>query len=382
MAFPSKPLTQLLGSNGPFRPLNSQKQYSRIEHTTSRKLTCSTGPVHALTYSSSPSSYILTGSSDRSIRLYNPSRPSSNSSLTTNAAKLAPPKPTQLIQTYAAHGYEVLSISVASDNATFASCGGDRAVFLWDVTTAKTIRRFAGNNGHTARVNDVCFAGVGDSVLISGSFDSSVRIWDVKSNSMKPIMVLEEAKDSISCVLSGSQAGKGGEFEVVTGSVDGRVRYYDLRMGSMDVDVIGASVTSLQRTRDGKGILVGALDSSVRLMDRENGGLLKAYRGGKNEEFRLRCCFGGNERWILCGNEEVSGPDGEVLVWDTLSGEVVERIRVEGSIQEGKKKIGRDGKERERQNVISCVAWKGDGRGDQWCCAGIDGIVTVFGNES
>ncbi|CZT05528.1 related to S.pombe beta-transducin [Rhynchosporium agropyri] len=350
MAFPSKPLTQLLGSNG---------------------------PVHALTYSSSPSTYILTGSADRSIRLYNPSRPSSGL-----ADPLAPPKPTQLIQTYSAHGYEVLSLSVANDNATFASAGGDRSVFLWDVGTAQTIRRLGGNQGHTARVNTVTFAGQGESVLVSGSFDASVRIWDLKSQSYKPIMVLEDARDSISCVLAGRDGGIGGsEFEIVTGSVDGRVRCYDLRFGRTETDVIGTSVTSLERTRDGKGLLVGGLDNSIRLMDRDNGGLLKSYKaqGWKNEEFRLRSGFGSRDRWVLCGNEDVSGPDGEVMVWDTMSGEVLERIKVEGSQAEGKRKIGIDGKEKIRKNVISCVAWKENGRGDQWCCAGTDGIVTVFG---
>ncbi|KAE8443664.1 hypothetical protein EG329_001522 [Mollisiaceae sp. DMI_Dod_QoI] len=345
MAFLSKPLTQLLGSNG---------------------------PVHALTYSSTPSTYILTGSSDRSIRLYNPSRPSSNPSLPSNP--LAPPRPTQLIQTYTAHGYEILSLTVSTDNSTFASAGGDRSVFLWDVSTAQTIRRFGGNAGHTARINDVTFAGAGDSLLISGSFDASVRIWDVKTGNMKPVMTLDDARDSVSCVLVG-------EAEIWAGSTDGRVRAYDLRMGRVETDVIGSPVTSLQRTRDGKGVLVGGLDSCMRLMDRESGGCLRTYKGEEwvNEEFRLRSCFGGNERWVLCGNEGVKGDDGEVVVWDTLTGNVVERIKVEGSKVEGKKKIGRDGKEKEKMNVISCVAWKENGRGDQWCCAGTDGIVTVFG---
>lgn len=326
--------------------------------------------------------YILTGSSDRSIRLYNPSRASSTSS--SNLIAGAAPKPAQLIQTYSAHGYEVLAVSVAADNATFASCGGDRAVFLWDVATAKTLRRFAGNNGHTSRINDVCFAGAGDSVLISGSLDTTVRIWDVKSNSQKPIMILNEARDSISCVLSGSQAGKGGEYEIMAGSVDGRVRYYDLRMGQMDMDVVGTSVTSLQRTRDGAGVLVGGLDSCVRLLDRTNGGLLRTYKaeGWKNDEYRLRSCFGGSEKWVICGNEATKGVDGEVLVWDTLSGEVKDRVQVPGSMQGGKKRIGSDGKEKEKRNVISCVAWKENGRGDQWCCAGTDGVVTVFGLEA
>jgi mitogen-activated protein kinase organizer 1 len=335
-----------------------------------------------LAYSSSPSTYILTGSADRSIRLYNPSRSPATTAHPTNP--LAPPKPTQLIQTYSAHGYEVLDISVAADNASFASVGGDRSVFLWDVATAQTIRRFGGNHGHSARINAVAFAGSGDSVLVSGSFDASVRIWDVKSQQMKPIMVLEEARDSVSCILAGGAAGMGGEYEILAGSVDGRVRYYDLRMGRLETDVIGASVTSLQRTRDGKGILVGALDSSLRLIDRDSGGLLKAYKADwwKNEEFRLRSAFGGNERWVLCGNEDVKGADGEVLVWDTLTGKVVERIGVLGSQAEEKKRISTDGKVKERRNVVSCVAWKESGRGDQWCCAGTDGIVSVFGPAS
>ena len=223
------------------------------------------------------------------------------------------------------------------------------------------------------------FAGEGDSVLVSGSFDASVRMWDVRSQNGKPIMVLDDARDSVSCVLAG---GRGeAMYEILAGSVDGRVRCYDVRMGRLEVDVIGTSVTSLQRTRDGKGVLVGGLDGCVRLMDRDGGGLLKKYvdEGWKNEEFRLKSSFGGNERWVLCGNENVKGDDGEVVVWDTMTGNVAERIKVEGSKVEGKKKIGRDGKEQQKRNVISCVAWKEDGRGDSWCCAGTDGIVTVFG---
>jgi mitogen-activated protein kinase organizer 1 len=277
-----------------------------------------------------------------------------------------------------------LDISVAADNASFASVGGDRSVFLWDVATAQTLRRFGGNQGHTSRINSVAFAGNGDSVLVSGSFDASVRIWDVKSQQMKPIMVLEDATDSVSCVLAGPAAGAAGEYEILAGSVDGRVRCYDLRNGALHTDVIGLSVTSLQRTRDGRGLLVGALASSIRLMDRDSGGLLKSYKhdGWKNSEFRMRSTFGGNERWVLCGNEDVSGNDGQVAVWDTLSGEVIEKVQVPGSTTGEKQRIGADGKVKEKKNIISCIAWKENGRGDQWCCGGTDGIITVFGPPS
>ena len=199
-------------------------------------------------------------------------------------------------------------------------------------------------------------------------------------------MILAEAKDSISAVLAARDGGSN-SYELLAGSVDGRVRIYDVRMGSLEEDVIGASVTSLARTRDGKGVLVGCLDSSVRLMDRDNGGLLKRYEGFTNDEFRLESAFGANERYVLCGNEKPTAKsndagvvDGEVVVWDTVSGKVVERVRVPGNAAANRKRVvGSDGKEKERRNIISCLAWKERGRADQWCCAGTDGVVTVFG---
>jgi len=33
----------------------------------------------------------------------------------------------------------------ANDNSRFASCGSDKQVFLWDVGTGRTIRRFDGH---------------------------------------------------------------------------------------------------------------------------------------------------------------------------------------------------------------------------------------------
>ena len=69
-------------------------------------------------------------------------------------------------------------------------------------------------------------------MVVSGSYDATVRLWDCKSQSTKPIQVLEEARDGVSSLHALGH-------EIVTGSVDGRVRVYDLRMGMMFVDVIG-----------------------------------------------------------------------------------------------------------------------------------------------
>ncbi|KAK4680008.1 hypothetical protein QC764_209210 [Podospora pseudoanserina] len=357
--FPTRPVAQLVGSNG---------------------------PIHALTYSSPPSTYILTGSSDRSIRLYNPT------STTPSPLPNSPPTG-RLIQTYTgAHTYEVLSLSVSSLNDRFASSGGDRTVFLWDVTTALPLRRLGSAStahSHTGRVNAVLFSGHDDSLVISGGHDTTVRIWDVKSNSNKPVQVLSDAKDAITSLA----VPQNGNPEVITGSVDGRVRSYDIRMGRCTTDVIGTPVTSLSLSKDGKTVLVGGLDSKMRLFDRRDGTCLKTYEhpGWKNTELRVQSCLGGKERYVVAGDEltsEAAGvtgttsqEEGKIWAWDLLTGKLVATVTVPwgGDASNKKVTIGRDGKEKARKNVVSCIAWKEGGFGNQFCVGGTSGVVNVYG---
>ena len=61
---------------------------------------------------------------------------------------------------------------------------------------------------------------------------------------------------------------------VITRSVDGHTRIYDLRAGKMVEDCIGEPVTSVSYTHDGQCILVSSLDDTVRLMDKDTGEML------------------------------------------------------------------------------------------------------------
>jgi mitogen-activated protein kinase organizer 1 len=314
------------------------------------RLTGHGGIVHAISYSSGSQQYILTGSSDRAIRLYNPAKAPPNS--TTPSAGL--------INKYSAHGYEVLSIDVSSDNSKFVSTGGDKTVFYWDVQTAQTIRRWT---GHAGRVNRGVFAGDGDSVVVSGSYDGTVKIWDTKSSNYKPIMTFDEAKDSITdlCVF---------DAEIISASVDGRVRSYDLRMGVCHVDVIGHPVTSVSVTKKGTELLASSLDSTVRLMDRGNGQLLKAYRDGGfvNKELRVRSTLGLNDSVVVSGSD-----DGMVYVWDLLEGEVLHSFK-HSEMREMKKSgnamVG-------KRDVVGAVTFCE--RRKEWASAGGDGNVVVWG---
>ncbi len=85
------------------------------------------------------------------------------------------------VKTYLGHGYDVRDATISTDNSKFASCGGDKQVgaevssssrvilitcdtqpspqvFLWDVQSARFIRKF---KGHDAVVNAVSEQGTG-----------------------------------------------------------------------------------------------------------------------------------------------------------------------------------------------------------------------------
>ncbi|KAF8586681.1 nuclear mRNA splicing protein [Ramaria rubella] len=252
----------------------------RTLHTT---LANHIGPVHVARYAKGAAKYVLTGGQDRTIRLWNPS-------LGTE------------IKVYKGHGYEVLSITVSPDNARFASSGGDRSIFLWEVATGNTIRRIS---GHMGRVNVVEFNSDA-SVVASGSFDSTVRLWDLRAQNRQPIQTLDDARDAIQTLHVGTT-------EVISGSVDGHVRTYDLRKGELRSDFLGSPVTSVLPTADGQTILVQTLDSTVRLMDAQNGKLLNTFKGHVNDSYRSRACFGHAEASVISGDEQ-----GCVWAWDLV----------------------------------------------------------------
>lgn len=300
-------------------------------------------PIHALAFSSGSGQYLLTGSADRTIKLLNPVTG-------------------RQIQSYQAHGYEILDIAVCGDNARFASVGGDKTVFLWDVATAQTLRRFS---GHAGRINACAFGGDEDSVLCTGSFDGTVKVWDCKSRSDKPIMTFGEAKDAVTSVAVRSA-------EIYAGSVDGRVRVYDLRSGEVDVDVLATSgVTSVAPSKDGEGYLASTLDSTMRFMDRPTGKCLQTFRDDefRNATYRVRSTLAMGDSLAVSGTE-----DGGVFAWDVLSGQLRQKL---WHRKDGAKAISEAAT---KKDVVSAVAWNQMRK--QLASAGGDGGVCVWTVET
>lgn len=157
-------------------------------------------------------------------------------------------------------------------------------------------------------------------VILSGSIDSSVRCWDCRSRKPEPVQTLDEARDGISSV-------KVSDHEILAGSVDGRVRRYDLRMGQVTSDYVGSPITCTCFSRDGQCTLISSLDSTLRLLDKDTGELLGEYVGHKNQKYKLDCCLSERDTHVVSCSE-----DGKVFFWDLVEGSLALALPVGSNV--------------------------------------------------
>ena len=180
--------------------------------------------------------------------------------------------------------------------------------------TARILARF---QGHHQRINSVKFnnvASAGSNVLVSGSYDATVRLWDIRQ-SRQPIQVLSDAKDSVSVVDVSA-------YEVLAGSVDGNVRVYDLRKGQLMSYKLPAPVTFARQTSDGACLLTSSLDGVTRLIDKETGDVLNVYLGHQNTKYRLENTTNApTDTMVISGSE-----NGFLHYWDFVEAQVISKV--------------------------------------------------------
>ena len=104
---------------------------------------------------SADGNFILSGSSDNSIKLWD--RISG-----------------ALLKSFEGHSGSVRSVCFSADGNFILSGSNDRSIKLWDRISGALLKSF---KGHYDSVNSVCFSADGNFIL-SGSNDNSIKLWD------------------------------------------------------------------------------------------------------------------------------------------------------------------------------------------------------------
>ncbi|KYQ88733.1 WD40 repeat-containing protein [Tieghemostelium lacteum] len=244
-----------------------------------------------------------------------------------------------LIHTFTGHGYEVVDLVSTRDNLNIYSVA-DKQIYQWDVSKGEIVRRF-NSTTHTQRITSVAINGDG-TLLFTGGADRLVKVWDLRSKNDQPIQVLDDAEDTITGLyisetrgtvkqghVHGDSCGHGHkcdtqgliEKQIITSSVDGCIRIYDAKEGTLAIDQEEYPISSMTLTRDKRCFLVSSTDSKIRLIDRDSCEILKEYTGHHNKTYKINTCTNFDDSMILSGSE-----DNCLYIWDYLNASILNQL--------------------------------------------------------
>jgi mitogen-activated protein kinase organizer 1 len=213
---------------------------------------------------------------------------------------------------YAGHGDEVNDAVGSCDSSFILSGSSDKSIIYWDVATGLPVRRL---RTHAGAVSCVKF-NEDSSLAISGGRDNTVQCFDIRTRALEPIQALKEAKDCITGLIVT-------EHKIISSSLDGCIRNYDLRVGELTCDKIGEPITALTMTSDEQCLLAACQDGAIRLIDIDGGEALSEYKGHLPKDYKIDCGVLKGDSHIISGTTY-----GCVMVWDFLEAKEVNRFRI------------------------------------------------------
>ncbi|KAJ3413450.1 hypothetical protein HDV05_008019 [Chytridiales sp. JEL 0842] len=252
--------------------------------------------------------HIASGSNDKSIYLWNTYGDCSNY----NVLK--------------GHQGAVLEVQWSRDNNQVFSASTDKTLGIWDASTGARIKKI---KGHHSFINTLSVSRKGPELLVSGSDDSSIRVWDPRAPKRAAHMFQE--KYQVTAVAFGD------EHTVFSGGIDNEIKVWDLRKGAVSYELRGHldTITGLRLSPDGGFLLSNAMDNTVRIWDVKpfaagatsgdggSGRMLKIFEGAPQgmEKHLLRPCWSAEGDMIAAG-----AADRSVVVWDVMTRKILYKL--------------------------------------------------------
>ncbi|CAG8471156.1 33_t:CDS:10 [Diversispora eburnea] len=151
------------------------------------------------------------------------------------------------------HNGAIMELQWSRDSSKIFSCATDKTIGVWDVVTGTRIKKF---KGHTSFVNSVCAARRGNEILVSGSDDGTIKIWDLRQ---KEAVETFNHQYQITSVCF-SEAGD----MVFASSLDNDISVWDLRKKVISYVLKGHqdTISGMKLSPDGSYLLSNGMDDT------------------------------------------------------------------------------------------------------------------------
>ncbi|KAB0795078.1 hypothetical protein PPYR_11917 [Photinus pyralis] len=216
------------------------------------------------------------------------------------------------------HTGAVMELHFSPDGSHIFTASTDHTLGLWDIATGQRVKKY---KGHTNFVNSCQGARRGPQTLVSGSDDSTIRLWDTrKRNSVSTISTPYQ----VTAVTFSDTAE-----HIYSSGIDNEIKVWDIRKNELLYSMRGHAdtVTGISLSPDGSYLLTNAMDNTLRIWDirpyAPQERCVKVFTGHLHnfEKNLVRCS------WSADGSKVSSGSaDRYMYIWDTTSRRIIYKL--------------------------------------------------------
>ena len=244
---------------------------------------------------SADNKYILSGSQDASFILWELKTGKLKSKVEISPKEFSSKRFTEFDRKYK---NAVCAVTFSQDGKYIAIGTTDSFIRIWELESMQLIHTLKGHNGNVFYI----VFGKKDEIMVSGSFQNELIIWDTKT--FKPLKILEEEKG-----YNGSfQLFQNNKYLVNTGNC--MINVWDISKGEIIRSIpVQCDLQSVQLTPDEKYLITCAEDHTVKIWDFETEKELWTYYNPKPEIADCKISLDG--KYLA-----VATPESVILIWE------------------------------------------------------------------
>lgn len=224
----------------------------------------------------------------------------------------------QNVSVMAGHKGAVMELHFSPSGENIFTCSTDKFVSVWSTETAQRIRKM---KGHQNFVNSLGCSRRGIETLVSGSDDSTIKVWDARKKFVCHTMDNSYQVTAV-CLNDTSE-------QIISGGIDNDIKVWDLRKNEVMYTLKGHqdTITGLALSPCGSYILSNSMDSTLRIWDirpycpQERCKIILQGHSHNFEKNLLRCSWSKDGSMVSAGSA-----DRFVYIWDVTAKKLVFKL--------------------------------------------------------